>query len=240
MLLKNWGIGAFFLLASSLAGPIWADVTLRAGQIVVIGEGRASAIPDQATLRLGARKTAKTARRALAATSEATEAILFRLDNAGISGGDIQTSSITLQPIWADYQDRQNDVQMPPIGFEASNQITARVRDLELLGVLLDEVTQDGANSFSGFTLGLQNRTPVQDDARRDAIADGQRKAQLYAEAAGLELGEILMITEDMNSAGGYPAPVMEMSMARGASVPVAQGEITLRASVKMVYAILP
>lgn len=227
------------LIWCSLAAPLMAQSEIAQGRLVVIGEGQASAAPDKAVITMGARHFGKTASEAMAKTSKSTAAILSRLQKAGIDPKDIQTSSLSLNPIWKDRKySASPEEEQGPDGFEASNRLRATLRDLDMLGALLDEVTRDGANVFSGFALGLQNPEPIKDIARKNAVADARRKAELYAEAAGVGLGQVIMISEDQNTGGGYPPPMMEMAASRSAPVPIAQGEISMSASIKIIFAL--
>jgi len=77
--------------------------------------------------------------------------------------------------------------------------------------------------------------------ARRDAVADAAAKAALFAEAAGVDLGDLLRL-EEAGAGGYYPmdAPIAEARLASSPQydVPVSAGEITVSASVTLVYAI--
>ena len=237
MSLKNWLFLAVFATVSTVASASLATEVSVQRTIVVIGEGQASAAPDKAVITLGARHTAKTAAEALAQTNEAVAAILSRMEEMGVEKRDMQTSSLSLNPIWGKSRRYDDGEVVPPIGFEAANSISVTLRDLDQLGSVLDQVTQEGANAFSGFRFGLIDPQPILDQARNAAVADARRKAELFAAAAGVDLGGVLLITEDMNG-GGFPPPMMEMAAARSAPVPIAQGEVSQRASVKIIYAI--
>jgi len=97
-------------------------------------------------------------------------------------------------------------------------------------------VVTNSGNQFHGLSFGLQDPGPAQDSARIAAVADAARKAELYANAAGITLGRIVMLSE----AGDGPQPVMMREMAMSNAVPIAQGEVSIAASVTMVYEILP
>ncbi|MEO1733453.1 MAG: SIMPL domain-containing protein, partial [Pseudomonadota bacterium] len=122
-------------------------------------------------------------------------------------------------------------------GFQASNTLIVRIRDLGGLGAMMDAVLQDGANDFRGLSFGMADPGPHVDAARSDAVADAMRKAQLMAAAAGLRLGPVLSISE---GGSGQPRPMMmEMAAARASdAMPVAPGEVSLSATVSMVFAL--
>jgi uncharacterized protein YggE len=201
-------------------------------RLTVSGEGSVASVPDMATITLGVTHEARTAGEALGLTSAATAQVLARLGASGIEPRDMQTNEVALSPVW---DNRSSNTQRPQIvGFEASNTITVRVRALGSLGTILDDVVKDGANTFRGLSFGLQNPDPIRDEARRRAVAEAMRKAQLYADAAGLTLGPVLQLSEG----GGYVEPIMMERMAMAAPVPIAEGEVSTGATVNMVFSI--
>lgn len=212
-------------LAFLLAQPALAE-----GKLTVSGSGQAFAAPDMATITLGVSERAKTARDAMDAASGAVAAILSRLETLGVETRDVQTSDLSLGPVWGP---RNASGEARITGYEASNRLTVRVRALDGLGGLLDAVLDDGANRFSGLSFGMQDPQPLHDAARRAAVADALRKAALYAEAAGVTLGPIRSISEQ-----GGARPVMGdmMFAARAEAVPVAAGETGMSAQVTVVF----
>ena len=119
-------------------------------QISVTGTGRVDLAPDMATVRIGVTHQDVAAAEALQQTSDALAAMLERLEALGVAGRDVQTSGLTLNPVWRDSPDRQG--QPVPWGFEASNMVTLRLRDLDQLGAVLDALVSDGANRLAGVS----------------------------------------------------------------------------------------
>ncbi|WP_074218705.1 SIMPL domain-containing protein [Rhodovulum sp. ES.010] len=215
-----------FFLAQPLAAQGGAQLT-------VTGQGRAEAAPDMATLTLGVTHNAVTAEEAMGLVSADLSRIFERLRAVGIAERDLQTAGLRLAPVrsLADQGQRREIT-----GFRASNTLRVRQRDLDGLGATLDAVLADGANLFEGLRFGLQDPTPVEDEARRRAVADAARKAALYAGAAGRALGAVVSIRE-----GGAerPEPMrLEAAAAAGGGVPVAPGEVSFSARVTVVYAL--
>ena len=220
---------SIILISLGLAAAAMAAETSPA--ITVTGRGEVAAAPDMATITLGVTSQAITAGEAMDETSAAVAAILKALEAAGIAPRDMQTSDLSLDPVWSS---RASNGAAPRIeGFTARNTLRVRVRDLDRLGAALDDVLRVGANSFQGLSFGLQQPEPLADQARAEAVADAQRKAALMAEAAGLALGPVLSISE---AGGAAPVPVM-MEAAR-AAIPVAAGEVSQTATVTMVFAL--
>ncbi len=201
-------------------------------QIVVTATGTVEAAPDMATVTLGVSRDARTASQAMAEVSEATSAVLTRITESGIESRDVQTSSLNLNPVW----DRGNERPPQVRGYVASTTLSVRVRDLDDLGSLLDQLIGDGANTLNGLTFGIADTDPLEEAARADAVRQARAKAETLASAARLDLGPVQTISEG-GGAGG-PAPIMRGAMLESAAVPVAAGELSVRVSVTVVFAI--
>ncbi|MCC5975529.1 MAG: SIMPL domain-containing protein [Rubellimicrobium sp.] len=222
------------LALAVLAAPALAQESpLRT--ITVSGEGAAVVVPDQAIVSIGVSRTAADPGSALAEMSEAMTAVLARLAEAGVAATDIRTSELGLSPLY----DYNNDFGDGPrlLGFQASTMVSVRLGDLDLVGPVLDVTVRDGANSVGGLVLSVADEAPLLDIARRDAVRDALERAALYADAAGVGLGEVLSISEVFRHDGPMPHMMIAME-ADGARVPIAAGESRIAASVTMVLAI--
>lgn len=222
------------LLTAALMIPMATMASAAERLITVTGEGQVAATPDMATVSLGVTSEAKTSAEAMAANSAQMQMMLDSLTAAGIAAKDVQTNGLSLSPRWS--QQNANTGEREINGFIARNSVMVRVRELALLSDILGASVDQGANQLNGLSFGLSDPKEKTDAARRDAVIDARAKAMLYAEAAGVELGDVVSISEQ----GAYtPRPMMMESaaMARD-SVPVAEGEVTVSATVTMVYEI--
>ncbi|MBL3566670.1 SIMPL domain-containing protein [Rhodovulum sulfidophilum] len=217
------------LAVSALVAPVAADA---APELRVTGTGSATAAPDMATLRLGVGHEADTAAEAMALVSDDLGRVMAELHAAGIEARDIQTSGLNLSPVWGD---RSEDKRPRITGYSAANGVTVRVRELDGLGPLLDTVIGTGANTLDGLSFGLQEPGPVMDEARRAAVAEARRKAELFASASGQSLGSLVSLVEQ---GANQPRPMqMKMSFESMAdTMPMAEGELELDATVTMVF----
>lgn len=223
------GLGGL-ILAGVLVASIAHAQTPAPAQIIVTGEGTVTAAPDLATVNLGVTTTDQMAAAAMQANSTALAAVMERLKAAGIADRDLQTSNLQLNPNWTN---PDNGGMAVISGYTASNMLSVRVRDLTILGAVLDAAISDGANTLNGISFGQSDPRPIQDAARQAAVADAMARANLLTEAAGVKLGRVLSISEN----AGYGAPMPMMKAADMAeSVPVAAGEIGVTASVNMVF----
>lgn len=226
------------LAAAAVVGSLAAAPALAEEHITVTGEGSVAVAPDMATVQMGVVSEAATAGAAMAANSEQVAALLAQLTQLGIEARDVQTSSVGLNPVYAPRGPDAPQGEAPRIqGFEAQNMLAIRVRDLDRLGAVMDQAIAAGANTVYGLNFGLQDPTPLLDEARRAAVADARRKAELYAAAAGVGLGEVERISEPQ--AGMRPmADMGTMRMAKAEAVPVATGEMEIAAQITIVWGI--
>ena len=123
------------------------------------------------------------------------------------------------------------------VGYRASNRVTVKVRDVTKVANMIDVLVAAGANEIGGINFVVTQASKLLDEAREQAIADARRKAQIYAKAAGVTLGEPIAISEE-----GAPTPVFRSRDRRrhGRTAPVAQGEETLSVTVSVSWAIKP
>ena len=216
-----------FFAATVALGPARAVEKL----VTVTGEATVAIAPDAAVIRIGVTSQEKTAREASDANAKQMTAVLAAIKDTGIAERDIQTSRLSLQPQY----DPNKGGNARLTGFQANNQVTVRIRDIDKLATVLDRAIASGANEMSGIEFVVSEQSKVLDQARDDAIADARRKAELYAKAAGAKLGSVVSISEE----GPAPQPHPIQAMRAGA-VPIAPGEQTLRSIVTVSFELMP
>ncbi len=200
-----------------------APPPLAGTRLDIVAEGEIVGKPDIAEISAGVVSQAPTASAAMRDNASRMTAVVAALRKAGVAANDIRTSSVNLNP-----QYRYGENQPPQlVGYQASNQVTIRFRDIARAGGILDVLVAEGANQINGPNFGLDKPEVAQDAARRDAIAKARARAELYAGAAGLRVKRIMSISEE---GGGYvrpPMPVMAMAAreAKDASTPIEPGE---------------
>ncbi|WP_424980163.1 SIMPL domain-containing protein [Leisingera sp. S232] len=223
------------LMLSMSAGAVVASEAANLRQITVTGEGKVQMAPELAAITLGVTEEAEDAAVAMSAVADSMRSVIARLKNAGIAAEDMQTQQIAMHPVWS--QDRSYDSgnRREITGFEASNILMVRVRELGELGPVLDAVLKAGANRFHGLRFDVKDPEAAADAIRGEAVRDAIRKAQQLAEAAGMELGPVRSISEH----GGGGRPMMAMEMARSDAMPIEAGELTFSQNVTVVFDLL-
>ena len=207
--------------------------------IRVSGEGSAAIRPDMAILTLGIVREAETARAALDASNEASAAVIAALKEEGIAEGDLQTSSFRIDPRYV-YPDRNDGQQAAPriVGYTVSSQLTVRVRDLAKLGALLDRAVSLGVNAEGGIRFANANPDEAVAIARKAAMRNAAARALTLADAAGVELGPIIEITELANDPAPMPLARGRIAMAAESAVPVEAGEQEYTVAVQVTFEI--
>jgi uncharacterized protein YggE len=226
---------ALTLAAASLT-PALADDDKLVRTISLSGHGEVLIAPDLAIVTVGVMNSAATAREALDANTKSMEGVMAALKKAAIELRDIQTSNFSVNPRY-DYS--QNNAQPPKVvGYDVSNNVTVTVRKLDSLGAVLDQVVSSGSNQINGVQFQVSKPEAATDEARKLAVADALRKANVFTVASGVTLGQIVSLSEG----GGYqpPVPVFKSMRAESVSadVPVAQGEQTIAADVNFTWEI--
>ena len=204
------------------------------GTLTVTGTAIVNGAPDQATLSLGVTTTGATAAAAMGANNDAASAVIARLIAAKVAERDMQTTGLSLNPNWVmNAAGTAQEIQ----GYTASSTLTVRIDALDTAGAILDAAIADGANTLNGLTFGLTDPRPLEDDARKAAVADALARAQVLAQAAGETLGPIVSITE--GGGGQQPMPML-FKAAADSAVPLAAGEVGVSAEVTIVWQLKP
>ena len=123
------------------------------------------------------------------------EKIMGVLKENAIASRDVQTSGFNVNPQYK--RDKQGRRQLEIVGYRVTNQLRVYVRNLADLGRVLDALVRAGSNQVSGISFGIDDPTGVLNQARKRAVADALRRAQLYAQAAGVRAGRVMTISEE-------------------------------------------
>ncbi|MDE2408349.1 MAG: SIMPL domain-containing protein [Xanthomonadaceae bacterium] len=214
-----------------------ADITTHAPQstlLSIAASAEASRAPDIATLSTGVVSQSTEANAAMRNNALQMDKVMAALRAAGIAGRDIQTSGINLNPQYK-YADNQ-----PPVivGYQASNTVNVKVRQLDKLGKVLDALVAQGANQINGPSFGIDKPDAAYTEARIAAVKKAQAQAQTYADTLGLRVLRIVSINEGGNSAP-QPMPVLRMMAAAAPmekDTAVATGESAVSVNVEMVF----
>ncbi|TSC59077.1 MAG: hypothetical protein Greene041619_99 [Candidatus Peregrinibacteria bacterium Greene0416_19] len=204
--------------------------------INVSGEGKVSAAPDIAELSLGVTTGRQpTATQAKSMLDEKMNAVFDAVKEVGIPEKDIRTEQLSLNPAY-DWKDGQQTLR----GYEATESLRVKVRDLDNVSDVLQAATLAGANQAGGVAFTFDDPEKPRAQAREGAIEQAQSKAAVLARQLGMRLGRI----RSFNEGGGISPPVpmyargLEMAgdTAMEKSLPVPEGEQEVRVEVSLTY----
>ncbi|MBC7159124.1 MAG: SIMPL domain-containing protein [Porphyrobacter sp.] len=225
--------------------------------LTVSAEGTSRREPDLAVFSAGVTTQGPSAAEALGENARAMTRVIAALRRAGIAERDIQTSNLSINPVYADPErDAMNAARasgqpyVPPapdprgpriLFYQVSNSVSVRQRDLDSFGQVIDTLAAAGANQINGPAFQLDEPGPTLDEARLEAIATARQRAELYANATGLRVARIVSITE----AGGHYAPPAIFVTAQRAGAPppptpMQPGELEMNASVTVLFELAP
>jgi uncharacterized protein YggE len=214
---------------ASVATTASSDGTL----LSVSAEAESRRVPDVATISAGVVTQSADANSAMRANATQMDKVMAAIKAAGVAERDIQTSGVNLNPQYK-YVENQN----PTItGYQASNTVNLKIRDLGKLGKVLDSLVASGANQINGPTFEVEQPEPAYDEARRAALEKAQARAQMYAKALGMQVRRIVSISEGGGFHPPVPMPMMAMSRAKAeADTAISPGETTLGANLDVVF----
>jgi uncharacterized protein YggE len=202
--------------------------------ITVSGTGRVTLTPNIADLRLGVNITRPTANQARDDAADAMTKVVAAIRAGGVADKDIQTSSLSLQPVY----DYSTNGQGKLTGFQVMNIVAITVRDIAKVGDLVDASVKAGATSVDGVSFRVENETAAEGQARTAAVADAKAKAQALASAAGVTIAGVSSIVENSSTVPS-PIPYAASAPARDAmSTPVSPGTTEIDIVVTVVFRI--
>jgi len=223
--------GAYLYLQSNDA--------LQAG-IQVSGYGELTLVPDLAILRLGIVSQEDSVAKAQAAASKAMNAVIAALKAQGVAEKDIKTQyfSISQRTKWD-----PDTYQEIVIGYEVRNMVSAKIRDMDKVGTIIDAAAEAGGDltRIEGVSFSVEKPSSYYTELREKAMADARAKAEQIAEFYGITLGKPTHVSE-----GSTPTPpIWDLYYYRGgaaeglAPTPISAGETELSLSIYVTYAIL-
>ena len=253
---KKWLLvaGLASLLAmTGLTGCGSGSPTLGAGEVAqvnissqqqgiwVTGEGKVTTVPDIATLRLGIEAQDTSVVSAQTAAAAAMDDVMTALNDNGVARKDIQTQYFNIYKVTRWDRDDEQEVV---VGYRVTNVVSAKLRDMDSIGSIIDAVAMAGGDltRVDGISFSVDDPTEYYQEAREEAMADAKAKAEQLAGLAGVKLGKATYVAEGSSgSAYSIPQPRIAFDMAAGMAVEtsISPGEMEVGLTVQVAYSIL-
>lgn len=233
---------AFVIVALAMTGCQTKVITAPADSttlntVTASGEGLALAKPDTAELTFTIVSTDPKSKPALDRASKTADAVAAAIKKAGIAEEDIQTANMRIDPNYA--YDKGNDQPPTVASYRATIDLRVKVRDMEIVGTVIEAGTGAGASSVNGPTFTLEDDAAATDEAITKAVDDAKMRAEAMAKAAGKSVGDAVSIKE---TAIEIPQVYNDSALLRMASpaaekgMAVEAGQLDVTANVTVVF----
>jgi len=206
--------------------------------IWVTGQGKVTVVPDIANLRLGIEAEGDSVTVARDQAAEAMDSVMTALTENGVADNDIKTQYFTIHRITQWDREKEQEVVT---GYRVINMVTAKIRDIDNIGTIIDAVVDAGGDltRVEGIDFTVDDPSAYYDEAREEAMAEARDKAEQLAELAGVTLGSATYISEGSQipvvTRGGY---AMDVEEEMEVETPVSPGEMEISLTVQVIYAI--
>ena len=199
--------------------------------IVATGTARVRGTPDVLTVMLGVTTRGHSVGEALDRNNSSARKVIGVLYDNGVDKKDVQTTNFSINPI---YGDNANDIE----GYTVSNLVVAQLRDLDKAGSILDKAAEAGGNDtvVRGVSFDIDDTSDLIAAARTDAVKRARNQAEQLATAAGVQLGDVLTISESSRDYGPLTAAPSagsaDEAVARTLTLESGSEELTVQVSV--------
>jgi len=215
-----------------------SEATASPQAITVVGEGSAAVEPDIAVANIGVQVANADVRAASDEAEEIMNAVIAAIQEQGVTEEDIQTSGFSIFAEFAPGAPAGEQPQTPL--YRVSNNVNVTIRTLDQVATILDAAIGAGANNIFGVNFSVDDPTAAASEARAEAIANAETKAQNLAELTGLQLGNVVSVSEIIGSRGGFygSASLNAVSQAGlgGGGGPIAPGQLTVAVQLEVIY----
>ncbi len=168
--------------------------------ITVEAQGKVTVKPDLAVTTMGMVAEAKTVVEAQKKNTEVMNKLIASLKNLGVEEKDIQTANYNVYPQY-DYTDGKSVLK----GYQVSQNVTIKIRDLAKADQILGLAGEVGANTVSSLQFTFDDEEVYKVQARDLALKKIVEKAQVLANQLGVLFGKVVSYNEYTGDSGYYP-----------------------------------
>ena len=170
---------------------LFSVAALAETKITVNGTGEVRVSADTAIISLGVNARDKDVLKAQQRVNETIAAIRTALIEQGVKEENINTDFINIYPLY-DYSNDQEQLA----AYNASSTLAIKVTDMESVGTLIDVCFAAGANTLNGISFSASETEEAKTEVMKKAVTDAKKKAEILAEASGLKITGIEIISE--------------------------------------------
>jgi uncharacterized protein YggE len=207
-------------------------------RFTVDGSGIVYAKADIANIQVGLKTgTKNTAAEATVDSTNKMNNIITALTKLNIADKDIQTSDYNLNPVY----NYTNAKGQELVGYEVTQTLTLKIRDLNIIGDVIAKTTEQGANQIGNINFTIDDEFALKNQARELAITKAKEKAVLIAQQSGMKLGEVKSVIENSNpivTPMMYSNAKLDLTASAQAVTPptIQTGQNEIKVDVSLVY----
>lgn len=205
--------------------------------LTVDGTGKVVGVPDVAVVDAGILTEGKEVIKVQTENTNKMNNLIAKLKGFGVDSKDLQTTSYSIYP-----QYEWPDGRQVMRGYQVSQNVRVKIRDLGKIGAILGAVGEAGANQVSGVTFQIDDPEQLRSQAREKALTNAYQKASFLSKKAGIKLGKVVSYNEDNGGIQPYYSYAKEMGIGGGVAAPVPSvesGSLDVSVNVNVSYEIL-
>jgi uncharacterized protein YggE len=219
---------------------MWVNQSIRRPiGITVYGSHVTRTEPNRAEADIAVVRVAPTPAAAFDATGKAVKAVRAALKAAGISDTEIEVSRVNLATAYKGFGPTSEF-----IGYRSQVTFRFLLTRLDTVEKVLSSAVDAGANEVQRVQYQTAKLRELRADARKRAVEAARRKADVYAEAAGVRVGQVIHI-EDVNpdagmlARGGHAEPAAQDEAEEEPGAGLRPGSLVINAAVMVTFNIL-
>jgi len=218
----------------------YADDNLKQRDTIsVSGEAEGYYSPDMAQTTFSVVSEADTVAEVMDSNTNKMNRVISVLKEEGVSEDDLKTTAFNLRPRYEYHDDENSGSRRVLVGYELTQSLIVKIRDLEKVGSLISEATTAGVNDVSSLSFLIEDDEKIKKELREKAIADAKEKAAVLEEQVGFSLGKIINFSQ--SSSSPIPRPLFEADYqqgigGKGAGVEVEEGTNKMEANVTLTF----
>ncbi len=226
-------LALFAIKYFDISYPLSVTSRSASGELSVVGEGKVEVIPDSSSVQAGITvSNATTIDAAQKTINDTNNKIVDALVKLGIPKKDIKTSNYSVTPNYQ-FEGGRNNIN----GYNGNATLSIKVKQIDLLPTVIEEVTKNGANQIYGTSYNIENPQKYREEARNKAIQNAREQAQKLASSLGLKLGKITNIAESSPTSPILIRDSAPLGLGKGGGTPDLQpGSETITSTVTLYF----
>lgn len=246
LLLSPWATGCAAAAPAATENLATIDNTHESPRLYVRGAAELQKPADQLQISIGVVTQHADPSQALSQNSRQMQAVINAVERVGLSDEEYQTGRFQIRPVWSQRPPRQqadSDWRPEIVAYNVTNTVQIKTKQLRLAGELIQAANKAGANTIDSIQFTLADPRVHRAEAIAVATANARSDARALAEAAGVRLEQVVEVRLDDARPLPPPSPMAydrAMAMEAEAAPPITPGDVTVRASVNLVYQIAP